>query len=76
MPVQEDPPFKSVDPWQITGYLISGVAVYGFLGWLADRWLGTEFLVAVGILLGTGFAWYLIWRLLHPKDQQDPETKT
>jgi F0F1-type ATP synthase assembly protein I len=38
---------------------VSGVALYGFLGWLADRWLGTQFLVAVGILLGAGLGIYL-----------------
>lgn len=40
------------------GYVVSGVVVYGFMGWLLDRWIGTSFLVAVGILLGTGLALY------------------
>lgn len=35
------------DPWHAFGYVVAGVAFYGFLGWLADRWLGTTFLVAV-----------------------------
>ena len=42
------------DPWHAFGYIVSGVGVYGVLGWLADRWLGTSFLVAVGILVGAG----------------------
>lgn len=46
------------DPWMAFGYVVSGVALYGFMGWLFDRWLGTSFLVAVGILLGTGLALY------------------
>jgi F0F1-type ATP synthase assembly protein I len=33
--------------------------VYGVLGWLADRLLGTSFLVAVGILVGAGFGIYM-----------------
>lgn len=66
MPQQEEPEFTPADPWQITGYLVAGVVVYGVLGWLVDRWLGTRFLVAVGMLLGTGFAMYLIWRRLNP----------
>ena len=49
----------SGDPWHAFGYIVSGVALYGFLGWLADRWLGTQFLVAVGILLGAGLGIYL-----------------
>jgi ATP synthase protein I len=47
------------DPWHAFGYLTSGVAVYGVLGWLADRWLGTSFLVAVGIILGAGLGIFL-----------------
>ena len=49
----------SADPWQGFGYLVAGVGVYGVLGWLADRWLGTSFLVAVGIVVGAGFGLYL-----------------
>lgn len=52
-----DPP--PGDPWRAVGYLLSGVAFYGLLGWLADRWLGTSFLVAVGIVLGAALGLYL-----------------
>ncbi len=55
-PDDESPPG---DPWHAFGYLVSGVAIYGFLGWLADRWLGTSFLVAVGIVTGAAFGLYL-----------------
>jgi ATP synthase protein I len=47
------------DPWHAFGYIVSGVAVYGFLGWLLDRWFGTSFLVAVGIIVGAGLGIYL-----------------
>jgi F0F1-type ATP synthase assembly protein I len=40
---------------------VAGVAFYGLLGWLADKWLGTSFLVAVGILLGAGLGVYATW---------------
>lgn len=46
------------DPWHAFGYLVAGVALYGFLGWLADRWLGTSFLVAIGILVGATLGIY------------------
>lgn len=49
------------DPWHAFGYLVAGVAFYGLLGWLADRWLGTSFLVAVGILLGAVLGVYATW---------------
>ena len=35
-------------------YLVAGVLFYGAVGWLLDQWLGTRFLVAVGVLLGAG----------------------
>jgi ATP synthase protein I len=49
----------SGDPWHAFGYVVSGVAIYGVLGWLADRWLGTSFLVAIGILVGAGFGIFM-----------------
>lgn len=61
---QQGPPSSSPgkpksDPWHAFGYLVSGVAMYGVLGWLADRWLGTSYLVAVGIIVGAGMGLYL-----------------
>lgn len=53
--------FQTGDPWIAFGYLVAGVAFYGLLGWLADRWLGTTFLVAVGILLGAGLGLFMTW---------------
>jgi F0F1-type ATP synthase assembly protein I len=35
------------------------VLLYGGLGWLVDRWLGTSFLVVVGILLGASLGIYM-----------------
>jgi F0F1-type ATP synthase assembly protein I len=48
--------------WSIIGTLVAGVLAWGGIGWLLDRWLGTEFLVAVGILVGAAGAFYLIIR--------------
>ena len=62
---QQKPPsakpdeFPSGDPWLAFGYLVSGVLLYGLIGWLLDRWLGTSFLVAIGILVGAGFGIYM-----------------
>ncbi len=47
------------DPWHAFGYLVSGVAIYGFAGWLLDRWWGTSFMVAIGILFGAGLGIYM-----------------
>lgn len=45
-------PPGSPDPWAVIGRLAAGVGVYGFLGWLGDHWLGTSFLLPVGIVAG------------------------
>lgn len=45
----------------VTAYLVGGPAVYGFLGWLADRWLGTAFLLPVGVVGGMALSLYIVW---------------
>jgi ATP synthase protein I len=47
---------------RVLSYLIGGVALYGFLGWLGDRFLGTGFLLPTGIVLGAGLGCYVIIR--------------
>ncbi len=47
--------------------------MYGVLGWLADQWLGTRFLVAVGILVGAGFGIYMTYARMNAVLQADPE---
>jgi F0F1-type ATP synthase assembly protein I len=66
MSQQSPPPASSDDspkgdPWHAFGYIVSGVGVYGVLGWLVDRWLGTTYVVAIGILIGAGFGIYLTY---------------
>ncbi|MDP9823841.1 AtpZ/AtpI family protein [Nocardioides massiliensis] len=72
----------SPDPWQAFSYLVSGVLVYGLLGWLADRWLGTSYLVAIGIVVGAGFGVYMVVKRFGVQDappgsrpQDGPSTK-
>ena len=76
---QQSPPSSSpgrptTDPWHAFGYLVSGVATYGVLGWLLDRWLGTSFLVAVGILVGAGLGLYLTISRLNAGTAPDEQT--
>ena len=63
------------DPWHAFGYIVSGVALYGFLGWLLDRWLETTFFVAIGIIAGAGLGIYLTFtrfnRALPPDEPPD-----
>lgn len=59
------------DPWAAFGYMISGVAVYGLLGWGLDRWLGTSFMVAIGIVAGAGLGIYMTMKALQPPSGAD-----
>jgi ATP synthase protein I len=54
---QSPPP--AGDPWVVTSHLIAGVALYGFGGWLLDQWLGTTYIVGIGIILGAALGIYL-----------------
>jgi F0F1-type ATP synthase assembly protein I len=45
---------------RVLSYLISGVLFYGGLGWLGDHFLGTGFLLPVGIIAGAAFGIYVI----------------
>ena len=47
---------------RVLSYLISGVVVYGLLGWLGDHLLGTMFLLPVGIVLGAALGVFMIIR--------------
>jgi ATP synthase protein I len=47
---------------RVLSYLISGVLVYGLLGWLGDHYLGTKFLLPIGIVAGAAFGAYVIIR--------------
>jgi ATP synthase protein I len=47
------------DPWHAFGYLVSGVLLYGLVGWGLDAWLGTSFLVAIGIVAGAVLGLYM-----------------
>jgi ATP synthase protein I len=56
------------DPWHAFGYVVSGVLLYGLLGWGLDQWLGTDFLVAVGILVGAFLGIYMTFRRFNSTD--------
>jgi F0F1-type ATP synthase assembly protein I len=47
---------------RVLSYLISGVLIYGLLGWLGDYYLGTRFLLPIGIVAGAAFGCYVIIR--------------
>lgn len=66
------------DPWHAFGYIVSGVAIYGFLGWLVDQWLGTDYVVAIGIIVGATLGIYLTFSRFNrapPPDQPFDQKK-
>lgn len=47
---------------RVLSYLIGGILLYGGLGWLGDHYLGTRFLLPIGIVLGAAGGCYVIIR--------------
>jgi F0F1-type ATP synthase assembly protein I len=40
--------------------MLSGIIVWGGVGWLLDRWWGTHFVTLIGAILGLTVAIYLV----------------
>ena len=47
--------------WSIFGYLLSGLLFWGGIGYGLDKWLGTDYLTLIGLLVGISGAIYLVW---------------
>ncbi|WP_344672210.1 AtpZ/AtpI family protein [Catenulispora yoronensis] len=63
---------KKVDPAAITGYLLSGMVLYGGLGWLIDRWAGTSNVFApIGVVFGLAAGLFLTFRQLSVLERQE-----
>ena len=66
-------PASEAAAWTILSYLISGPLLYGGLGWMLDLWLGTDFIVAIGLLGGMALSFYVInRRFLAPDPSVSP----
>jgi len=68
-PSSPEPRQSQGDPWHAFSYLVTGVGVYGLVGWLLDRWLGTAFLLPVGIVVGAALGLYLTYKRFQAPDQ-------
>jgi F0F1-type ATP synthase assembly protein I len=52
-----------VDGLTVFSYLISGMVVYGGLGWLIAHWTGLSLIFPLGMLFGLGLTiWLVIYR--------------
>ena len=70
----EDQSSGFVAGYTVLAYLISGPLLYGGLGWLLDRWLGTQVFVAIGLVAGMALSLYMIvLRYVRPRPS-DPRT--
>ena len=49
------------DGYNALSYLISGVLLWGGVGWLLDLWLGTRVFVGLGIVLGAAGGVAMVW---------------
>lgn len=66
-------PLGEAAAWTVLAYLISGPFLYGGLGWLADRWLGTfPVFVLIGVLGGMALALYVVWVRYGAPDRRPP----
>lgn len=46
--------------WAIVGTLISGMLVWGGIGWLIDWWFDVSFGLPIGLVLGAAGAIFLV----------------
>lgn len=61
---------------RVLSYLISGVLFYGGLGWVGDHFLGTGFLLPVGIVAGAAFGVYIVIRRFGQVPEPSPTSAT
>ena len=47
--------------WSIFGYLLSGLLVWGGVGWALDHFLKTNYFLLIGLIVGAGAAITIIW---------------
>jgi ATP synthase protein I len=62
----DDPPIPNSNGGYVAlSYLIGGMLVWGGIGWLVDRWLGTSGIaMGIGAVVGGAAGIYLIARRL------------
>ena len=46
--------------WSVLSYLITGMALYGAVGWFVGRWAGLPVLFPIGMVAGLGFGIALV----------------
>lgn len=49
------------DAWNAVSLILSGMIVWGAVGWLLGTWLDSQWPLAVGLVLGTAAGTALVW---------------
>ena len=66
------PQRRSTSPDVAVSYPVAGMVLYGGLGWLVDRWVGTSFLAVTGIVVGGVLGlWLTVLRFTRTDRHQD-----
>ncbi|MFA1551512.1 hypothetical protein [Actinomadura chokoriensis] len=47
--------------WSVPSYLLSGMIIWGGIGWLLSKWTHQTWLIPVGLVIGVGLAVYLVY---------------
>ncbi|MFC4053296.1 hypothetical protein ACFOY4_26730 [Actinomadura syzygii] len=47
--------------WSVPSYLLSGIIIWGGLGWLLAELTDQTWLILVGVVIGAGLAIYLVY---------------
>lgn len=60
------------DGWTLAAELLTATFLWGGVGWLLDRWLGTgPVLMSIGFVLGNALGVYLLWVRSHDRFTED-----
>ncbi len=62
--------------WSIVSLLLSGILVWGGIGWFIDRQFGTSLFLPFGILLGAAGSMYLVIRRFGAKGERPQQDST
>jgi F0F1-type ATP synthase assembly protein I len=58
---QVKPASKGADEgWAVLSTLISGIVIFGGIGWLLDQWWGTRLATPVGLVIGMALGIYAV----------------
>jgi F0F1-type ATP synthase assembly protein I len=49
------------DAWNALSLILSGMLVWGGVGWLLSRWLDNRLPLALGLVVGTAAGTALVW---------------